>query len=66
MNTQLHHNTNSLHDKIAEQEQAYQAAVNERKDYYTIKILKAGIEALKKKLKRLEASFHDEFKKRFS
>ncbi len=62
MNTMPFHTTNSLHDKIAEKEQAYQLAIDENKDYHFIKDLKATLDTLKKELRQMETAFHDEFK----
>jgi len=62
MNTKPFHNAGSLHDKIAEQELAYQSALNENKDYHLIKELRVTIDILKKELKQVETAFHDEFK----
>jgi len=62
MNTKPFHTTNSLHDKIAEKEQAYQLAIDENKDYHFIKDIKATLDTLKKELRQMETSFHDEFK----
>jgi len=62
MNTKPFHTTNSLNDKIAEKEQAYQLAIDENKDYHFIKDLKATLDTLKKELRQMETAFHDEFK----
>jgi hypothetical protein len=62
MNKNKVYTPSSLHDKIEELEQAYRSAVDEKKDYQSIKIIKLTLEAHKKELKQLEVSFHDEFK----
>jgi len=62
MNTKPFHTATSLHDKIAENEQAYQLAIDENKDYHFIKDLKATLDTLKKELRQMETAFHDEFK----
>ena len=61
MNTKSFHNATSLHNKIAENEQAYQFAIDENKDYHFIKDLKAALDTLKKELRQIETAFHDEF-----
>jgi len=62
MNTKPLHSAGSLHDKIAENEQAYQSALDENKDYHFIKELRVTIDTLKKELEQIETAFHDEFK----
>jgi hypothetical protein len=64
MNPNVFHSASSLHDKIAEKEEAFQAALDENKDYYLIKNLKAAIDTLKKELRQIETAFHEEFKDR--
>ena len=64
MNPNAPHTISLLHDKIAETEKGFQSALDENKDYHLIKKLKVTVDTLKKQLKQMETTFHEEFKNR--
>jgi len=63
MNEDLLNMIQSLYEKIEEREKAYNSAIEENKDHYTLKTIRTQITSFKMELQQLEHSLFDEFRK---